>query len=451
MRDVDVDPEAAQAQSYSHDFFLQLNPEPVALPPIDDRPRRTSRRSFLTHPFSRQQSSQRSTLLRHTRRSPSQLLNPINHVPRPTPSASSLRSPTLGTFPAAGAALLSTANRRLPDNEPSLPQGGITSEQTRQGRGNRVRGDRRFNIRQPQRQGTHFGSEPVAGPSTAMSQAEKQGHDDHSSEDLPKEIKTVPPSRYNTQDRDVEAGLPASQSMLGQTYGIGADDLPNQPPRQRKSHGSLHEPQSGISHTQERKASGQIGGARDAEMIKEELAWGPQHPCYPHLNPHVPMHSDEYANTRIIRVKRDWMVRGDLAPTFSNLYPEILDPLLPEHQFRRIIEHVNRSLVISFDPFRKRNWLDVTFGFLTGWLWDDLGWGGVKKQLSDVERWLTTWNHEYGEAEGVKVIPLRRTAYMSVDIQIPDPQIRIVSDGELGPADTPTRSEKRGSVAEMAA
>jgi len=34
--------------------------------------------------------------------------------------------------------------------------------------------------------------------------------------------------------------------------------------------------------------------------------------------------------TRIIRIRRDWMVVGDLAPTFSNIYPEILDPLMQE-------------------------------------------------------------------------------------------------------------------------
>jgi len=123
------------------------------------------------------------------------------------------------------------------------------------------------------------------------------------------------------------------------------------------------------------------------------------------------------------------MVRGDLAPTYSNLYPEILDPLLPEDQFRKIIEKVNQTLVPAFDPYSTSNWVDFVMGVLTGWFWDDLGFGGVKKRLRLLEQWLVEWNRDIGSAEGVKIIPLRRTGYMSLDIQIPDPQVRIVNDG----------------------
>ncbi|KAI5300155.1 hypothetical protein KEM55_009110, partial [Ascosphaera atra] len=68
----------------------------------------------------------------------------------------------------------------------------------------------------------------------------------------------------------------------------------------------------------------------------EEMPWGPFHPCFPHLNPHVSLGSPEFENTRVIRIPRDYMVMGDIAPVFSNLYPEILDPLLPESDFRAI-------------------------------------------------------------------------------------------------------------------
>ena len=126
------------------------------------------------------------------------------------------------------------------------------------------------------------------------------------------------------------------------------------------------------------------------------------------------------------------MVRGDLAPTYSNLYPEILDPLLPEHQFRDLIQKVNQTLVVAFDPYNKRNWADLVIGVLTGWLWEDLGFGGVKKQLRQLEQWLADWNRDVGSMDGVRIIPLRRTGYMSLDIQIPDPQVRIVNDDERG-------------------
>ncbi|KAI9805150.1 MAG: hypothetical protein M1825_000984 [Sarcosagium campestre] len=155
----------------------------------------------------------------------------------------------------------------------------------------------------------------------------------------------------------------------------------------------------------------------------EDSTWGPSHPCYPHLNPHVPLSSPLYSSTRIIRIKRDWMLEGDLAPTFSNLYPEILDPILTEDQFRTIIGRLNDQLTAIFDPLGWRNWLDLILGVITLWAWDDAGMTAAKKGLQAVEQTLEDWNRDFGALEGVTIIPLRRTAYMTLDIQIPDPQI----------------------------
>jgi hypothetical protein len=177
--------------------------------------------------------------------------------------------------------------------------------------------------------------------------------------------------------------------------------------------------------------------------------WGPQHPCFPHMNPHVPLDSVEYATTRIIRVKRDWLLAGDLAPTFSNLYPEILDPAgVSEQEFRRIIEKLNGELIPIFDPFTFRNLLDSVLGLVTGWLWDDFGLTAAKSRLNGLEKWIEKWNQEMEKTmspeEGTvlpKLISLRQTGYMTVsgtcavlsptisnnldqlDIQIPDPEI----------------------------
>ena len=159
------------------------------------------------------------------------------------------------------------------------------------------------------------------------------------------------------------------------------------------------------------------------EGVGEDPEWGPAHACFPHPNPHVPLASSLYQNTRIIRVKRDWMVVGDLAPTFSNVYPEILDPLIKEDNFRSLIDHVNMELIRIFDPWRARAWLDAGMGYATGWLWDDLGLTGAKKELAKLESWLVRWNKDVAEPEGCRVVPLRRTAYLCLDIQIPDPQI----------------------------
>ncbi|KAG9199326.1 hypothetical protein G6514_008582 [Epicoccum nigrum] len=154
-----------------------------------------------------------------------------------------------------------------------------------------------------------------------------------------------------------------------------------------------------------------------------EYPWGPSHPCFPHPNPHVPLGSELYETTRIVRIKRDWMVKGDLAPTFANLYPEILDPLISEDDFRDVVKKINDSLVAAFDPFTFRAWLDTVMGIATFWLWDDVGMTGVKKQLSELESWIERWNREIGQKEAVKIIPLRRTGYLTLDIQIPDPHL----------------------------
>lgn len=150
--------------------------------------------------------------------------------------------------------------------------------------------------------------------------------------------------------------------------------------------------------------------------------WGPHHPCFPHLNPHVPLDSIEYTTTRIIRVKRDWLVAGDLAPTFSNLYPEILDPAgVSEQEFRRIVEKLNGELIPIFDPFGFRNMLDSVLGLVTGWLWDDFGLTAAKSRLNSLEKWIERWNQEMEKTmaseEGTippKLISLRQTGYMTV-------------------------------------
>ncbi|KAI1073874.1 Golgin subfamily A member 7/ERF4 family-domain-containing protein [Whalleya microplaca] len=184
-----------------------------------------------------------------------------------------------------------------------------------------------------------------------------------------------------------------------------------------------------------------IMGDPDQPDLGEE--WGPQHPCFPHLNPHVPVNSPEYTTTRIIRVRRDWLVEGDLAPTFSNLYPEILDPAgVSEQEFRRVIEKLNGELVPIFTPYNWRNILDGILGLLTGWIWDDLGLTSAKTRLRSLEDWIEKWNAEMektiGSEEGTiapRIVPLRRTGYMNLDIQIPDPEI------------APANSEPSGSRA----
>ena len=237
----------------------------------------------------------------------------------------------------------------------------------------------------------------------------------------------APFTNFNTASKDLEAQKPppASQSqsiLAGQNYGRSPHDEPTQPARRTTSRASLRS--AALSHH-----APTIDQDNDGDSVEEDLAWGPSHPCYPHLNPHVPHNSREYADTRIIRIRRDWMVKGDLAPTFSNLYPEILDPLMPEQEFRTIIQKINSTLIDAFDPFSMRNWIDGLLGLLTGWLWDDLGGSAVavKNKLRGLEEWIEQWNRSTGRHEGIRVVPLRRTGYTCLDVQIPDPKVRVVS------------------------
>ena len=131
------------------------------------------------------------------------------------------------------------------------------------------------------------------------------------------------------------------------------------------------------------------------------------------------------------------MIAGDLAPTFSNTYPEILEPWVREADFRILIQGVNERLLEVFNPLGWRAWMDATLGVVTGWLWDDLGLGGAKKGCQDIESFIERWNEETRrggekdeEMDLVGALPLRRTGYMSIDIQIPDPRIGMVDEEE---------------------
>jgi hypothetical protein len=204
------------------------------------------------------------------------------------------------------------------------------------------------------------------------------------------------------------------------------DPPPHAVDKDLEAGGKLHRAPSRISMPLSRRSSLQSGqhdsahhsqdhdGDGDEEVDEEDYEWGPSHPCFPHLNSHVPLDSPLYNSTRIIRVRRDWMVAGDLAPTFANLYPEVLDPVISEDTFRAVIKHINAELLAVFSPWSARAWLDTILGVATLWLWEDAGLTGVKSKLRTLERWIEEWNRTVGEPEGVRIIPLRRTGYLTV-------------------------------------
>ncbi|KIX10615.1 uncharacterized protein Z518_01699 [Rhinocladiella mackenziei CBS 650.93] len=392
------------------------------------------RRSFLEALLVRQ----KKVIPPDNRSATSRVLNPINYVPRPTPVRVQPQPPhQRQTSADIGAGEVHTLlslpeQRRSRQHSPTDPIVEHSPRLT-------PRAGDRTSIGLPpnQQRGNLPESSRSVGPMVESEKKEPNGLKEP-------DRALIPTSKYNTRERDLEAQQ--ASSVLGPSYGVNPLDQPLQPPRRITSHRSLRRAQSAasihssafartntdgrppVSGSQEEVGQEYPGG--DDGSVGEELAWGPSHPCFPHLNPHVPRNSREYAATRVIRIRRDWMVAGDLAPTYSNIYPEILDPLMQEQEFRYVIEHINQTLCQAYDPFSTWNWFDGLIGLVTGWFWEDFRPMGIKGHLKALDEWLEDWNHTVGARDGVKIIPLRRTGYMNLDIQIPDPQVRVVGDGD---------------------
>ena len=148
----------------------------------------------------------------------------------------------------------------------------------------------------------------------------------------------------------------------------------------------------------------------------------------------MPLSSPLYESTRIIRIPRSYEAVGDLAPTFDDTYPHgVLQPHISQSDFYGLIEGLNERLIDAFRPTGARNVLDAVLGVVTLWAWEDLGLSRVKGRLRAVEAWIEEWNRSKGEAGKYRVLSLRRTGYMSLDIEIPDPEIKAEHDvGEEG-------------------
>lgn len=217
-----------------------------------------------------------------------------------------------------------------------------------------------------------------------------------------------PPPTHSTRNytmADLESGPPVSQSQIQNPYHDTTDNLASL----TSTHTSIHGSDRPITP-----------GADDA--------WGPAHPCFPHLNPYVPVESVAYANTRIIRIPRDWMIVGDLAPTFSATYPELLGEAgLGEAEFRRCVESINARLIEAFNPFGVRNLVDAVMGLCTGWFWDDAGLTYTKRCLAAVERAIEGFNRELemGSSQA-RFISLKKSAYMSVSRIIPPKSYHVI-------------------------
>ncbi|KAI9714864.1 MAG: hypothetical protein M1820_000153 [Bogoriella megaspora] len=227
-----------------------------------------------------------------------------------------------------------------------------------------------------------------------------------------------------------------------------------------------------ISH-QSHTRSTNPGGLPDPHTSinpDEGYAWGPSHPCFPHPNPHRPLTSPLYSSTRIIRIHRDYTATfspssspstkepstathpppsssstpvSDRVPAFTNLYPEILSPWVSEPVFRTLISGLNTRLAACFNPLSFTAILDTLLSLLTFWIWEDLGLTFSRRRWTELEKWVEAWNEERrreakgngeedGEGNYARVVPLRRTGLLCLDIEIPEPGIMGVEEEGLG-------------------
>ncbi|EWC47790.1 hypothetical protein DRE_02990 [Drechslerella stenobrocha 248] len=269
----------------------------------------------------------------------------------------------------------------------------------------------------------------IAGDTTTANRKSISSQRDHPSQALPHHR-----SRSESIDLELERGLKL-------------DDL-----RDRRAQ-ELLPPTSATNPSRDGESSMHTEGS---------TSWNPSHPCYPHVNPHVAPNSPLNETTRIIRIPRDFMIHGDTSPAFSNTYPKILEPYVSEPRFRHIIKTVNSELYEAFNPWNWRNWVDASLGVLTLWFAEDIFGTETKRRLKRIEAFLEQQNREMEEIlerlrkgeivddemgrtdsrngedavpiSGLaKLIPLRRTGYMNIDIQIPNP---FTADSEFGDDDT---------------
>lgn len=242
---------------------------------------------------------------------------------------------------------------------------------------------------------------------------------------------------------------------MAQAVGLSEPKPTHQPPPVVHHDNGYQAQQSHHQHNHSLASSStdSVAHSIPPSLSPSTVPWGPAHPCYPHPNPHVPMNSDKYEKTRVIRIPRDYMAAGDLYPQYSSLFPELLmEAGIGEEKFRECIARINRVLMEVYMPAgvsgvvkaqngqnggnisgnrSGRNFLDGVLGLLTGWLWDDTGLLGIKSGVERVEGVIRAFNKELEhEGKDARWISLRGTAYLSLDIQIPTPQIAFIENEE---------------------
>lgn len=178
-------------------------------------------------------------------------------------------------------------------------------------------------------------------------------------------------------------------------------------------------------------------------------------------NIYVPLDSIEYGTTRIVRIPRRYDHEYSLqVPYFSEELPGHEEASVPPHangngqdgffycegqwindgqwygkssesplsnymdgtRFRDVVREINECIKKEYDVIGWRNVIDLLFCIMTFGLW---GWDSSSKIYGGdvVEDTIENINgRDYMRGNGVQIISLRRSGYLSLDFQVPMPR-----------------------------
>ncbi|EEH23277.2 hypothetical protein PABG_05488 [Paracoccidioides brasiliensis Pb03] len=265
------------------------------------------RRPANTPPFHERRSSQGRSLFSTVRTSirkppSSRLWNPINYVPRTTIVTAPCPAPVSDTSPYIDAQRDAYPLLTIPEQRRSRQPPSPTSLLVERSVADTESGRASIGLPPGHRRSGVWENSNM-GKDSKQSGTQGQRDVDH------KTIRRPDPALVRTLD------LPTQDPIKPPSHSGAHHDHPRHVPSQQslRSQTFASFPSGNGNHSSGGSGIGGGGGGGGAEGdVADELAWGPSHPCFPHMNPHVPITSPEYQNTRIIRIRRDWMGLGEI-------------------------------------------------------------------------------------------------------------------------------------------
>ncbi|KAK7204362.1 Golgin subfamily A member 7/ERF4, partial [Myxozyma melibiosi] len=118
----------------------------------------------------------------------------------------------------------------------------------------------------------------------------------------------------------------------------------------------------------------------------------------------------------IVRIHRDYATpRERDTPTFVDAYPGFpLSLYMREGEFADLIAEVNYMLDLAFSPRAWGNVVDAVLGVASCWLSEVFYKSYHKRKILELEGFLEELNAEVYAPRGIRVISLRRSAFMSL-------------------------------------